>query len=1422
MKTKHIILAAIILSMMASVFTNYAGAQNNGIPSGWEYVTTSSNPHGIIIMLDANPRINDIPIQAGDYIGAFFTDENGDLKCAGADFWLGDANIIFTVNGDEASTPEKDGFAYAEQMYYKVYSWSNHKEYDVDVYSFSSAYYGTDHWVPLGLSAITNLVCNVEFDAFASASPNPVCLGNEITLSANIFVGTTGNYTYIWSSQPEGLSSTNPEIILIPEISTVFTLLVSDGVLTSSHELTVEVNENPVIEAGEDITICPMGCAPLSSSAQNFSSVNWETNGDGTFSNQCSTCPTYFPGETDILNGNTNLTATANPLTACNVYASDDVEITIQSIPTIGVPTELSFCGAQNIIIDAVANNYSTINWSSNGDGTFDDPTIEEVQYFPGSIDLQLGEFTLNICASAILPGVDETCSQIHVEIIDAPTVFAPASQSKCDNLPIPVTCIPKNYSGLLWTTVGDGTFENAQIPSTKYYAGEQDKLNGSTLVTVNVFGESACETFPVSKNIIINLNPSPKVDAGEGSVLCTNQNLQLNGSVENYTYFMWTTSGDGNFSNMIAENPIYYPGANDLSNGDFTLTLVAYSIYPCTGAINDELYIEIVGAPSVEIAVEDNLTFPSGAALEIACTADDFQSILWETTGDGEFDDPSNLSPLYTPGTNDATGNDVVLSVTAFAATNCGADASDEVIVAFTQMASVSAGSDVTACETGVDLNASSQFCNSFAWETNGDGVFSEPSSETTLYIPGSNDILNGIAEVCINGFYGENQSVSDCITVSFISNPLVQNNSTQTEVCYNEVAQLEIIATNYSSIFWYTTNGGGQFSSNGNTTNTYNPSPAVDYPQGCITIFVLAQPLSPCSTVAEESFDLCFIPNPLIQPNTTQAEVCYNEAAQLEIIATNYSSIFWYTTNGGGQFSSNGNTTNTYNPSPAVDYPQGCITIFVLAQSISPCSTVAEESFDLCFIPNPTVCAGDDVTITEEESFTPMPTVCNQSTILWETSGDGYFSDATLLNPEYFPGNEDISNGNLTLTITAFPAANCNNPVMDQIDLTIHRVQTIYIPAGWSGFSSYIENEDAIENVFAPIADYLITAQTLSNIYWPEGGINTIGNFSNTKGYKVKMSEGHSISISGKFSTSTSIELTEGWNIIPILSSCYISQYDIVNQFGGTLQLMKEIGGNGIIWPDLNIYNLTAVTPGNAYLVAVSQNTTLTFDACDAMKSSITGNETSFTNNTPWETPEQTTISHSIAFEGSALDNFNTGDFLGAFNEQGICVGITEVMDGNQNFAITVFGDEAMTTNTEGMEEGEIIEFRIYDTYTQTETPVEATYSREYMQANGTFTENGLSVVENTTIKAASIYGASANAISLYPNPSKGMVTFNAENNDSNYHITISDMSGHVIIENDFTGSTQMDLSVYPKGFFMVIIKGDTYHSTEKLILE
>lgn len=91
--------------------------------------------------------------------------------------------------------------------------------------------------------------------------------------------------------------------------------------------------------------------------------------------------------------------------------------------------------------------------------------------------------------------------------------------------------------------------------------------------------------------------------------------------------------------------------------------------------------------------------------------------------------------------------------------------------------------------------------------------------------------------------------------------------------------------------------------------------------------------------------------------------------------------------------------------------------------------------------------VSAGLDIQICEGETAALDGYASNQTSMEWTTSGDGTFSDATIANPVYTPGTQDIANGGATLTLTAF---NDNDSQSDDIELTFKSAPTIELVGG------------------------------------------------------------------------------------------------------------------------------------------------------------------------------------------------------------------------------------------------------------------------------------------------------------------------------------------------------------------------------------
>jgi hypothetical protein len=89
----------------------------------------------------------------------------------------------------------------------------------------------------------------MEGDALSTnpaAQPGIVCAGQPVHLLA-LAGGGTQNYTYSWTSNPPGFNSNLAEPVVTPLITTVYTVVVNDGFNSTTGNVTVSVNQLPLI-----------------------------------------------------------------------------------------------------------------------------------------------------------------------------------------------------------------------------------------------------------------------------------------------------------------------------------------------------------------------------------------------------------------------------------------------------------------------------------------------------------------------------------------------------------------------------------------------------------------------------------------------------------------------------------------------------------------------------------------------------------------------------------------------------------------------------------------------------------------------------------------------------------------------------------------------------------------------------------------------------------------------------------------------------------------------------------------------------------------------------------------------------------------------------------------------------------------------
>jgi len=94
------------------------------------------------------------------------------------------------------------------------------------------------------------------------------------------------------------------------------------------------------------------------------------------------------------------------------------------------------------------------------------------------------------------------------------------------------------------------------------------------------------------------------------------------------------------------------------------------------------------------------------------------------------------------------------------------------------------------------------------------------------------------------------------------------------------------------------------------------------------------------------------------------------------------------------------------------------------------------------------------------------------------------------------------------------------------------------------------------------------------------------------------VYATEGKSLTVDGIAlnPASTRITLSEGWNMIPVLSETSLPISDALSPISDVLVMVKDGQGNVYI-PQLDVNEIGPVVPGRGYRVFVSDDTELLF---------------------------------------------------------------------------------------------------------------------------------------------------------------------------------------------------------------------------------
>ncbi len=509
---------------------------------------------------------------------------------------------------------------------------------------------------------------------------------------------------------------------------------------TSCHDTmagSAVITGGPVANAGNDTTVCALYPIPLNGHALNYSTVEWTTSGDGVIADPHQLNTLYFPGESDILTGSVNLFlliyGTPQCLSATDV---DTLLININQAPVALAGPDDTTCITNNYQLHGQAQHYSAIEWVTSGDGSFDNPTTLNPFYLPGPQDNAVGEVMLIMHATGTL-----TCSQdfdadsMILVIQPLPIAFAGPDDTICENDTYRMNGLSSYSSSVQWTTTGDGYFDNISIPDALYTPGPNDKAIGHVNIVLTASGIQACDQETRKDTMMLYIHPLPVVNAGSDATICSNGTYNTAGSAQNQSSLLWTSTGDGSFSNPSILNTVYSPGPGDILYGSVYLILTGTGANHCSGELQkDSLLLSFYPMPVANAGVDT--TVCSNTAIQLNGAASDYMSVLWSSKGDGQFDDPSIMNPHYLAGINDIINGSVILTMTVNGQMECSSQTdTDTILLTFRNLPTASLAGTQVICK-GDTATLSLSLTGTPPWDityTNG------TSTQSILNIPSS-----------------------------------------------------------------------------------------------------------------------------------------------------------------------------------------------------------------------------------------------------------------------------------------------------------------------------------------------------------------------------------------------------------------------------------------------------------------------------------------------------------------------------------------------------------------------------------------------------------------------------------------------------------------------------------------------------------
>ena len=624
-----------------------------------------------------------------------------------------------------------------------------------------------------------------------------------------------------------------------------------------------------IIDGTLDFTVCSdTSSLQLNSSIITATGVRWEVvNGTGTFDDSLTFSPIYslstFDASLDFLMF--SITSTGNGV--C-IDKTESMTVTMDPVPTIVTP-QAQICEDQGTIdLNSYVTNATGTNWTAiNAVGSITSLDAYSVQYgiVPSDTVIDSLYFSVETSGSGVCNPQTDT---LLLVLTDVPSFSRATSQVVCiDESFIDLTSIiSPGYTGG-WVTSGDGAFSpDITLSATKYFISDNDRTNGSILLTVTASGVGGCNN--VSQTISVTFEDRPVISPIDASACAGLAGvIPLNVSVINASSYEWKTLGTGTFSpDEFTLNASYLPSVADQALGSITVRLIASS---CT---SDSVDLEILFLEGPTATVPDDQDVCMSQSVTFIGTRLLSSSGVWSTNGSGQIG-PDEFSDeiTYIPSYADQNMGTIELYFEAVSANGCPSDY-DTVELNVLIQPSVNSGSNQTICSLDgqVVLSSSVQDYSTLLWTSNGTGSFSSDTDPNPTYQLSAADDSIGVLNLTLTAeAFSCFPNFTDVVSVTIEPEVLLTMGLPQ-DACSDAAGVVFNASSENANNLSWSSSGTGSFSSQNLEFSTYTFS-AQDVLDGTINISITATSNGLCPSATDNTTLTLNIP-PLVDAGVDQ----------------------------------------------------------------------------------------------------------------------------------------------------------------------------------------------------------------------------------------------------------------------------------------------------------------------------------------------------------------------------------------------------------------------------------------------------------------------------------------------------------------------------------------------------------------------